>query len=77
MSRINVCKACQNIKNGVKTRMAVDHTCDKSEEELQNELKNLNEAIDTKPTSLMKLCTCGDMVICNNLCPKQRVGDVD
>lgn len=29
MSRIHICKACQNEKYGIKTRIAVPHTCDK------------------------------------------------
>lgn len=27
MSRINVCPACNAIKNGVKSRIALEHTC--------------------------------------------------
>lgn len=37
MNRIHVCKACANLRNGVKTRIAVEHSCGKSSEELAAE----------------------------------------
>lgn len=42
MSRIHVCQACVNLRNGVKTRIAVDHTCGKSQEEIMEEIKNVD-----------------------------------
>lgn len=42
MNRRNFCKACSNAKFGVKTRLAVEHTCDDNPKE--PETVNGNEA---------------------------------
>ena len=39
MNRIHICQACVNLKNGVKTRIAIAHTCGKSDEEIFEDKK--------------------------------------
>lgn len=36
MSRINVCRACNALAHGVKSRIALTHTCGRSEKEIKN-----------------------------------------
>ncbi len=37
MKRVNICRACVNLRNGVKTRLPVQHTCGRSYEEIAQE----------------------------------------
>lgn len=62
MNRINTCKACVNLRNGVKTRLAVEHTCGKSYKEIAEEeekgkqnAKRFRSMLDALTMKLFKL----------------------
>lgn len=43
MSRRDSCTACTFIKNGVKTRKSIPHTCGKTDKEIRELIKEENE----------------------------------
>jgi len=81
MSRVNNCKACSNARNGVKTRIAVEHTCGANTENTKvEELHDLTCMVCGKEFKVEKpkMCCSGtdcgcmgfpiDPVVCSDEC---------